>query len=105
MESFLPVFYHNVSLYFFLPIFSVVEYLLGLPGLDVNLQDSDVNGGESALHAAANQDILRLLLESGHEDLDVNARNSEGRSPIMKCVQWGDLWGVRVSKCSQYLVL
>ena len=76
-----------------------MEYLLSLPDLDLNLQDCDVNGGESALHAAINQgdNILEMILESSSEvDLDVNVRNCEGRTPIMKCAQWGDAEGVRV---------
>ena len=76
-----------------------------LPGLNVNLQDSDLNGGESALHAATDEDILELLLESSGEALDVNAKNSEGRTPIMKCVQWGDLARVRVGTLSTSLSL
>ena len=41
-----------------------------------------------------NLEILKTLLE--RQEVDVNAKNEEGRTPLMKAVQWGNTEGIKV---------
>ena len=72
-------------------VFSIVRHMLNLLEVDPLIQSSSFLGGECALHAAIaseSQPVLELLLDPDViARLDVNAKNADGRTPIMTAAQ------------------
>ena len=77
--------------------FHVVEYLLSVPGVDINYQD---NFGNTALYVACTyneRDIARgVILLLAHPGMtSLNTRNNEGQTPILGAASRGNVNCVR----------